>query len=52
MEAKRTSPQNQPQETKKDTKTLSKKIEQDLQDENLRVYHQLLWAEEQLARNR
>ncbi len=52
MEATNSSPKNQDKKTKKDSKTLSREVERQLQDENLKVYHQLLWAEEQINQSR
>lgn len=52
MEATKPTTPNRNAKTKKDSKTLSKELERQLQDENLKVYHQLLWAEEQINRSR
>lgn len=52
MEATKPNSPNRDSKSKKDNKALSKEIERQLQDENLKVYHQLLWAEEQINQSR
>ncbi|QPJ61882.1 MAG: hypothetical protein G3M70_08350 [Candidatus Nitronauta litoralis] len=52
MEATKPTSSKRNPKNQKDRKNLSKELEQQLQDENLKVYHQLLWAEEQINRSR